>query len=338
MNEANHAKIFVILLILLIASVTIGVYLGLPSNPEKKIDEPIPSPSVAPTFSPIPTPTATPAPTFTPAPTATPTPSPTTEPTPTPTVAPTPVPTLSPTPSSTPAPTPSPTTTPNATTAINWAGYEVSSDLQNPQPVVTGVNASWVVPTVTTSVNNTYSAIWIGVGGQFNNDTSLIQCGTEQDSRDGFARYYAWYEILPHNAINIPAYIITVSSGDQMQASIQLANGTINQWVINVTDITTSNSFQTTVFYNSSQLTAEWIIERPTVDNVISQLTNFGNVTFTSCNATIGSISGDVTSFPWTAINMVSSVESGGLPVQLADVSDLAPDGSGFTVYWLASG
>ena len=338
MNEANHAKIFVILLILLIASVTIGVYLGVPLNPEKKIDGPIPSPSVVPTFSPIPTPTATPAPTFTPAPTATPTPSPTTEPTPTPTVAPTPVPTLSPTPSSTPAPTPSPTTTPNATTAINWAGYVVSSDLQNPQPVVTGVNASWVVPTVTTSVNNTYSAIWIGVGGQFNNDTSLIQCGTEQDSRDGFARYYAWYEILPHNAINIPAYIITVSSGDQMQAAIQLANGTINQWVINVTDITTSNSFQTTVFYNSSQLTAEWIIERPTVDNVISQLTNFGNVTFTSCNATIGSISGDVTSFPWTAINMVSSVESGGLPVQLADVSDLASDGSGFTVYWLASG
>jgi hypothetical protein len=35
---------------------------------------------------------------------------------------------------------------------------------------------------------------------------------------------------------------------------------------------------------------------------------------------------------------MVSSVESGGLPVQLADVSDLASDGSGFTVYWLASG
>ena len=123
-----------------------------------------------------------------------------------------------------------------------------------------------------------------------------------------------------------------------MQASIQLANGTINQWVINVTDITTSNSFQTTVSYNSSQLTAEWIIERPTVDNVISQLTNFGNVTFTGCNATIGSMSGDVTSFAWTAINMVSSTASGGSPLQLADVSDLVPDGSGFTVYWLASG
>ncbi len=214
----------------------------------------------------------------------------------------------------------------------------VSSDLQNPQPAVTGVNASWAVPTVTTSVNNTYSAIWIGIGGQFNNDTSLIQCGTEQDSRDGFARYYAWYEILPQNAINIPAYIITVSPGDQMQASIQLANGTINQWVINITDITTSNSFQRSVLYNSSQLTAEWIIERPTVDNVISQLTSFGNVTFTGCNATIGSVSGDITSFPWTAINMVSSAESGGSPVQLADVSDLAPDGSGFTVYWLGSG
>ncbi len=131
---------------------------------------------------------------------------------------------------------------------------------------------------------------------------------------------------------------MAISAGDQMQASIQLQNGTANQWVINVTDTTTSRTFQTTVTYNSSQLTAEWIMERPTVNQVLTQLTNFGNVTFTGCNATIGSSSGDINSFPWEAFTMYSAATSGGSNVQLTDVSDLTTDGSGFTVYWLASG
>jgi hypothetical protein len=32
----------------------------------------------------------------------------------------------------------------------NWAGYIIASDLQNPQPNVTSVNASWIVPEITT--------------------------------------------------------------------------------------------------------------------------------------------------------------------------------------------
>ena len=238
----------------------------------------------------------------------------------------------------TPSPTPVPTPTPNATSSINWAGYVVSSDLQNPQPTVTNVNASWTVPPVTISVNNTYSATWIGIGGQFNNDSSLIQCGTEQDSIFGQARYYAWYEILPDNSINIPRPIISVSAGDQIQASIQLANATTNQWNINITDMATTQTFQTNVTYISSQLTADWIVERPTVNGNILQLTNFGNETFTGCNASIGATESNIASFPWKALTMYTSAASSGSSVQLTDVSDITPDGTGFTVYWLGSG
>jgi hypothetical protein len=187
-------------------------------------------------------------------------------------------------------------------------------------------------------VNNTYSATWIGIGGQFNNDSSLIQCGTEQDSIFGQARYYAWYEILPYNSINIPRRIIAVSFGDQMQASIQLANTTTNQWIINITDTTTAQTFQTNVTYVSSQLTAEWIIERPVVNGNISLLNNFGNQTFTGCNATIGAAESNISSFPWKALTMYTSAAPGGSTVQLTDVSDITPDGSSFTVYWLGSG
>lgn len=47
----------------------------------------------------------------------------------------------------------------------NWAGYIVASDLNNPQPVVTSVSASWAVPNVTPSLlSDKFSAIWIGIG------------------------------------------------------------------------------------------------------------------------------------------------------------------------------
>jgi hypothetical protein len=184
-----------------------------------------------------------------------------------------------------------------------------------------------------------YSAIWIGIGGQFN-DTTLIQCGTEQDSIDNSARYYAWYELLPNSSIEIPQ--MAVSPGDQMQASIQLANETSSQWVINITDTTQGQSFQNTFTYHSTQLSAEWIIERPTIENprggTITELTNFGTVTFTNCSATIASITGNITSFQWEALTMFTSIFPEHSSLQLTDVSALAPDGSSFTINWLASG
>ena len=57
-------------------------------------------------------------------------------------------------------------------TSADWGGYTVSSDLLSPAGVVTSVSASWVVPSVTPSASSTFSATWIGIGGQY--DESLI--------------------------------------------------------------------------------------------------------------------------------------------------------------------
>jgi hypothetical protein len=181
-----------------------------------------------------------------------------------------------------------------------------------------------------------FSSVWIGVGGQFSNDSTLIQCGTEQDSIFGQGQYYAWYELLPAPSVTISN--ITVSPGDQIQASIQLVNATFNQWTISINDTTTGESFQNTVNYTSSQLSAEWIIERPSVNHVISQLADFGNVTFTNCTASIGSVTGGINSFPWEELVMYSSITPNSSSVQLADVSDLTSNGTGFTVTYKASG
>ena len=211
----------------------------------------------------------------------------------------------------------------------------VSSGEQNPNRTVTMVSASWIVPTVNASTSSTYSAIWIGIGGA-GNDTTLIQCGTEQDSIIGTTIYYAWYELLPGNSIRIGA----VSAGDEIQATIQLANLTTNQWAINITDVTNAETFQRTFTYNSSQLTADWIIERPTLESFghsqFSPLADFETATFTNCTATIGLDTGYISSFYPQVFTMSSTSTSGA--VELTDVSDLASDGSSFTVTWLAAG
>ena len=210
----------------------------------------------------------------------------------------------------------------------------VASNTQNPQPTVTGVTASWNVSTVTSSANDTFSSSWIGIGGQF--DKTLIQCGTEQDSIKGQTQYYTWYELLPRNSVTIRT--INVSPGDIMQAAIQLTNTTSNQWVINLTDTTNGQTFQNTFTYNSSQLSAEWIVERPAVNNVISTLANFGTLTFSNCTATIDSTTGAIGTFPANELVMYSSISPSNSRVQLTDVSALNPDGTSFTVNYLVSG
>jgi hypothetical protein len=185
----------------------------------------------------------------------------------------------------------------------------------------------------------TYSAIWVGIGGA-GGDSTLIQCGTEQDSLNGQAQYYAWYELLPNFSSNITT--MAISPGHLIFASIQLANAQTNEWVLNITDTNTTQSFQNTFTYPSGQLSADWVVERPTLGtgfrSLITPLSDFGNVTFIDCTATIGSTIGDIGTFSWESFTMYTSPSRGTSAVQLTDTPELTPDGSSFTVTWLATG
>jgi hypothetical protein len=207
--------------------------------------------------------------------------------------------------------------------SLDWGGYAVSSNVLIPQPQVTGVNGSWTVPTAAVSTFDTFSAAWIGIGGQ--SDTTLIQVGSEHDSVNAQAVYSLWYEMLPADAITISS--IQVSPGDKIAASISLANSNTNSWIIAVSDVTTGQSFQQNFVYNSSRLTAEWVIERPTVNNQIATLANFGTVTFTDCSAQLAGRAGTISAFPNSQILMSDRQNR-----QLVSVSDFSRDGSIFTV------
>lgn len=216
-------------------------------------------------------------------------------------------------------------------TAENWAGYAVASDVQNPQPEVTSVNGSWTVPSVSDVGADAFSAVWVGIGGQYGHN--LIQIGTEQDWVNGGPSYSAWYETLPDQSITIDT--MQVSAGDRITASVTLVNSDSNLWMVAIWDLSTSQSFQTNLTYDPGRLSGEWIVERPDVNGVTSTLANFGSVTFTDCQASVGG-NGSITAFQNVKIVMQSS-QGSSRSVQLADVSDLTNGGTKFTVNYLNS-
>ena len=203
-----------------------------------------------------------------------------------------------------------------------WSGFVAMSNLLLRQPVVTSVSGSWTVPAVNASGGDAYSAAWVGIGGYGEN--SLIQTGTLQGYRNGVVTYYAWYELLPNTAVRIRT--INVQPGDIITASVSLADANQNLWLIELNDITSGETFNKTVRYSSSRLSAEWVVERPTVAGKITDLADFGSVTFRNCTATIDNINGTVSNFPGYQLVMYKE------QAQLVSVSVLSGHGSRFTV------
>ena len=212
--------------------------------------------------------------------------------------------------------------------SLDWGGYSAFSDFTNPQPVVVSVSGSWTVPQVSVSQQDTFSAAWIGIGGQ--TDKTLIQTGTEQDSISGSIEYSAWYELLPNDAITITA--MNVSPGDKITASINLVNSASNEWSIEIDDVTKGEKFKQNFFYASSRLSAEWIVERPTVNNTLSDLANFGSITFTNSSVTMSNNTGNINDFPFAHVVMQDRQNT-----QLVTVSSLTSNGASFTVNYLSS-
>lgn len=210
-----------------------------------------------------------------------------------------------------------------------WSGYMVAPpDVRDQSSLVTGVNASWTVPEVKPSENNTFSGVWVGIGG-YGEDT-LIQRGTEQEYIDGKVPYYSWYELLPAHLIRIPD--LHVRLGDLITASLSLVNQNTNSWSIEISDVTRGEHFKKVVAYNSSMRSAEWIVERPLVNDRISTLANFGNLAFTECQATVNGVTGTIGNFSYTQLIMHENDDT-----PLVSVSPLNEMGSGFTVIYIDS-
>jgi len=210
-----------------------------------------------------------------------------------------------------------PTTTSNST--INWAGY-VATNGQ-----FSGISGSWTMPNVSANSNASElsaDATWIGIGGVDSND--LIQTGTQNIvNSNGQVTSSAFYELLPNNSVTIPNF--NVNPGDSITANLKYIGN--NLWTINITNNTTNQTYSTTVSYDSSQSSAEWVEEDPSLSNGQIPLDNFNNVIFSNGSTiedgNLLSISGSNA----TPVNMVNNQGR-----VLASASSLNNNGSGFSV------
>jgi hypothetical protein len=187
----------------------------------------------------------------------------------------------------------------------NWSGI----DLDTTTKAVTSVSGSWIVPAVTGSGTG-YSSTWVGIDGDLS--STVEQIGTESDTaatakHDGTPQYYAWYEMYPAGSYFTTPY--TVTPGDEITASVvyagQVKSGskTNDTFTLSISDSTGSVlnwSYSTTqdvpTHVIAQRDSAEWIEEAPSGNSVLP-LANFGSVTFTNAQATIGGATGSISSF-----------------------------------------
>jgi len=184
----------------------------------------------------------------------------------------------------------------NANQSNNWFGYDQGA-LEQGGKLFTSITGQWTVPTASqhTKGQAEASSDWIGIGGGCVDsgctvtDPTLIQTGTEQDvSATGAASYSSWWELVPAPSITISN--MTVHPGDRMSASIKEIVSLTNVWQISLKDLTTGQSFSTTVPYASTHGTAEWIEETPLELGTSPGLASLPNLT--NPNFDLGTVNG----------------------------------------------
>lgn len=190
--------------------------------------------------------------------------------------------------------------------------------------VFTGITASWIMPNVSGN-GQTLSAdgTWIGIGGVTEGD--LIQTGTQDIvSSNGQVSTAAFYEMLPNAAVTISN--IAISPGDSVSASIkEVSFGT---WTITIADNTDNDSYTTTVLYDSSNSSAEWIEEDPSYGNGNQvPLDDFGSVTFSDATTTLNG-----TDYTLVGVNPSSITMTTSLGQALAVPSAIGASGNSFSV------
>jgi len=140
--------------------------------------------------------------------------------------------------------------------SLNWSGYATA-----PGSGITGVKSTFKVPTVSIAPPG-FAANWTGIGGY--NTQDLIQAGTSEDELQG---YYAWYEILPASETEIfncsTDSNCTVDPGNIM--TVDIHNVGANLWSVSIANNTRGWTWQQNISYASSESSAEWIFEAPTV-------------------------------------------------------------------------
>lgn len=160
--------------------------------------------------------------------------------------------------------------------SLNWSGYAVTG------VGITAVTSTFVVPSAGL-VPPGFAATWTGIGGY--NTTDLIQAGTGEDSLPSLPligpQYFAWYELLPGAEVPLTNCVgdasCTVTPGERISVGISLTSG--SSWRIAMTDAG-HWSWSRNVTYRSSESSAEWILEAPSIAGLQTIVAPVGAASF----------------------------------------------------------
>ncbi len=209
----------------------------------------------------------------------------------------------------------------------NWAGYVLTPTEFGFNKEVWMINGTFTVPTIyhTSLADVEMIAVWLGIDGYQNNN--LIQTGVECDEADGTSVCYPWYELIPANQTIITSF--SVNPGDKMFAQITLINSTTDLWNIYLKDLSNGQYFSTNVYYQTPMTSAEWVVEAPYSNGVLS-LPSFSTVQFNDAHLYVhGFIFGQNYSLGQINPHILFINQSS---TNAATPSAVFPDGTSFTV------
>lgn len=201
----------------------------------------------------------------------------------------------------------------NVSTSSNWSGYSATGGN------FTSVIGTWTVPTVAATTTGA-DATWVGIGGITSND--LIQAGTQATVSGGEVVYDAWIEMLPASSKSVS---LSVNPGDSVTVSITQKASL--DWIISMKNNTTGGAYSTTVQYRSSNSSAEWVQEAPSVNRGTVPLDDFGTLKFSGASAVRDGNTLALNSLGAQGITMVNGARQA-----LAVPSVIDSDGMSFSV------
>lgn len=187
---------------------------------------------------------------------------------------------------------------PSTQNSSNWSGFSLYRDpylirllnVPSPQPYVFA-SGEWYVPSVAGEQGiQDNSVLWVGLDGQGTGD--VLQDGTGQDAigvnflgiKWTMASIYAWTEFFPLDLQQLTNF--KVGPGDHMLGQIWMGNVGSTPTISGVFGVcflfNLSNGSFTHVYIappagtTFTGASAEWIMERPTVNGVLPDLSDYG--------------------------------------------------------------
>jgi len=233
-----------------------------------------------------------------------------------------------------------------ASSSQSYAGYVVTASAGNN---ITGIKASWIVPTLTCTSTNTYSNMSAMIDGLVSPNTDQMSAGTYANCVGGSAVYGAYVIIHPvtkKTSTTMP----TIHAGDTIEVKAKW-NTVTKGWHVSIKDL------QSAV---SGKVITKGTLTQPALNSAAvlvwakagSSLSNFGTVGFGSLytsdthsvtitagfadktvqkSISLGTL-GAHTGFTLTQYNMVDASS-----ITMATTAPLDKHGKSFTVTWNAA-